>query len=382
MPPRKKRQPPDDLKASEILRRKPGLCEEARVWKRKDSSFQPPYLHNQQRRVSLTGPTIKDRSLPATTDVCETVNPIEVNPIEYWTKNNQWPKEYFKPEGDMAYQRLARTKASSSPSKQSESSNETSILHKSPMYEVFLAKNYIFMKETYTPGIAEDSEKLCESSLQKDQDVPRESLFSDDMFQLVCQTIESCGEFRITRDIGCLIVPSAENLALYKKKSGYNSLKCLAESVNELWANIPIVGPCPKPDYSLQPYIGKYNDRVYYKGTPSMLFPFLTCEVKSASIPLDVADRQNSHSTVLAMPGVVELFMIEKRQKELHRQILAFSVSHNHREVRIYGHFPFYRHLIREFDFTKDGGKNKWTAYKFIVSLFNDWAPTHFKRLC
>ncbi|KAL7269217.1 hypothetical protein RUND412_008133 [Rhizina undulata] len=281
---------------------------------------------------------------PGTTDVFDTANPIE-----YWTKNNQWPKEYFKPEGDMAYPRLARMKGSSSPT---------------------LRK--------LTP---------------EDQDVPRESLFSHNIFQLVCQTIESCGEFRITRDIGCLIVPSAENLALHKKISGDNSLNCLAESVNELWANIPIVGPCPKSDYSvgfkrdaftpeqlskLQPYIGKYNERVYYKGTPYMLFPFLTCEVKSAFVVLDDVDRQNAHSTALAIRAVVELFKLKKRQKELHRQILAFSISHNHEEGCTVN---FYCHLIRRCYFTEDDGKDKWITYKFIVSLYNDWAPTHLKRL-
>jgi hypothetical protein len=29
-----------------------------------------------------------------------------------------------------------------------------------------------------------------------------------------------------------------------------------------------------------------------------------------------------------------------KREKELHREILAFSISHGHRTVRIYGHYP------------------------------------------
>ena len=56
-----------------------------------------------------------------------------------------------------------------------------------------------------------------------------------------------------------------------------------------------------------------------------------------------------------------------KREKELHREILAFSVSYDHRTVRIYGHYPvidgkkttFYRHPIREFSFTELDGKEK-----------------------
>jgi hypothetical protein len=78
------------------------------------------------------------------------------------------------------------------------------------------------------------------------------------------------------------------------------------------------------------------------------------------------------------------------REKELHREILAFSVSHDHRSVRIYGHYPviegkrttFCRHPIREFSFTELDGKEKWTAYKFTESVYDLWMPAHFKRLC
>lgn len=81
----------------------------------------------------------------------------------------------------------------------------------------------------------------------------------------------------------------------------------------------------------------------------------------------------------LAVRGVVELFRLVKREQELHREILAFSVSHDHRSVRIYGHYPviegkkttFYRYLIRTFDFTEMDGKEKWTAYKFTKSIYN-----------
>ncbi|KAI1628017.1 hypothetical protein EDD37DRAFT_624003 [Exophiala viscosa] len=79
-----------------------------------------------------------------------------------------------------------------------------------------------------------------------------------------------------------------------------------------------------------------------------------------------------------------------KREKELHREILGFSISHDHRSVRIYCHYPvtegkkttFYRHPIHEFSFAAPDGKEKWTAYKFTKSVYDIWMPTHFKRLC
>lgn len=58
-----------------------------------------------------------------------------------------------------------------------------------------------------------------------------------------------------------------------------------------------------------------------------MYFPFLTCEVKCGAAALDIADRQNAHSMILAVRGVVELFRLVKREKEPHREILAFSTT-------------------------------------------------------
>lgn len=121
-----------------------------------------------------------------------------------------------------------------------------------------------------------------------------------------------------------------------------------------------------------------------------MYFPFLTCEVKCGAAALDIADRQNAHSMTLAVRGVVELFRLVKREKELHRQILAFSISHDHRTARIYGHYAlvdgddnrFYRHPIHEFSFTALDGKEKWTAYKFTKNVYDVWMPTHLKRIC
>jgi hypothetical protein len=92
----------------------------------------------------------------------------------------------------------------------------------------------------------------------------------------------------------------------------------------------------------------------------------------------------------IAVRGIVEFFKLAKREKELHREILAFSISHDHAAVRIYGHYPvidgnkttFYRHTIRRFDFTELDGKEKWSAYKFTKNLYDVWMPTHFKRLC
>jgi hypothetical protein len=98
-----------------------------------------------------------------------------------------------------------------------------------------------------------------------------------------------------------------------------------------------------------------------------MYLPFLTCEVKCSAAALDIADRQNAYSITLVVRGIVELFKLVKREKELYREILAFLISYNHEIVRIYSYYlvingdkiTFYCHLIKKFDFTSEKGKDK-----------------------
>lgn len=78
------------------------------------------------------------------------------------------------------------------------------------------------------------------------------------------------------------------------------------------------------------------------------------------------------------------------REKERNREILAFSISHDHCAVRTYGHYAvindrqtnFYRHPIKKFDFTSEAGADKWSAYKFTKNVYDIWMPTHLKRIC
>jgi len=61
-----------------------------------------------------------------------------------------------------------------------------------------------------------------------------------------------------------------------------------------------------------------------------MYFPFLTCKVKCNNLALNVANKQNAYSITLAIRGIIKLFRIVKREKELYLQILAFLVSYNY----------------------------------------------------
>lgn len=368
-----------------------------------------------------------------------------LHPVEAWIQTTRWPSQYFEQDSQagedffkhdswleeqmerssipvvqyveidgMRYPRPVR-KASTSLRRKSSDSSLTGASDQLPRevksaqytttkYSILLATKGSFMEKSDF-GITTSSKSMCYSLLQREQAVPQDSLFRDDLFDKTCRNLQDRNEAMVIRDIALLIVPSAQILATY----GATHLNHLSECVNQGWnAAIPFQGTRPQPDYSvgfgrstfteqqlekLEPLVGDilYDSKLttFFMATHRMYFPFLTCEVKCGAAALDIADRQNAHSMTIAVKGVVELYRAVKREKELHREILAFSISHDHRAVRIYGHYPiiegdkitFYRHPICDFGFTVDG-IDKWTAYKFTKNVYDVWVPTHLERIC
>ena len=345
----------------------------------------------------------------------------EDSEIRYWLQRD-WDQEHcakepFRPmHGFQHLQHLfARRRSSSSlRRKNSESSLQTSsdrlprevksAQYRSVEYEIGLEKKGSYMREFEDDNNTKNITALCNSLLETDQTLPQDSLFRDDLFKKTCEKIRNRNEAMVIRDIASLMVPSAQTLAIY----GATRFNHLYECVNEGWNSvIPFQGTRPQPDYSvgfgrsafteeqlkkLEPFVGEIGSKAltYFMATTRMFFPFLTCEVKCGAAALDVADRQNAHSMTVAMKGIVELYKAVKREKELHQEILAFSISHDHSSVRIYGHYPifeedkttFYRHPIDRFDFTARDGKEKWTAYKFTKAVYDTWMPIQYERIC
>ncbi|KAK7537393.1 uncharacterized protein J3D65DRAFT_625365 [Phyllosticta citribraziliensis] len=372
-----------------------------------------------RERATLDQPTHeRQRSLSFTTEAPHEETASESsgtynNPIDYWRKHLHWPQRFFESGSKMSHL-LARKKSPSTPRRNSPASSIASpstqsdqrprelksAQYRDSRYDTLLASHGSFMREDVV-GISQESKMKYMALLSGEQAVPERSLFSDDLFKSACQKIESQNEARVIRDISLLLVPSAETLETY----GASNLKCLVESTNAGWNNsIPITNPRPQPDYAvgfrreaftadqlklLDPFFGTAWDESYFAATWYMYFPFLTCEVKCGAVALEIADRQNAHSATLAVRSVVELFRLVKREKEIDREILAFSISHSHDTVRIYGHYPviegketkYYRHLIDKFHFTARDGKEKWTAYKFTKNIYDKWMPDHLKRI-
>jgi len=413
---------------------------EDRKRKRLQEAGSPPHYVSADPVLKRPRKSLADSAAESTLgeEGSHTVSAYKVDPIDYWRREGTWPKECFEQddqtreyfnrdlEEESWFKKywlpnmehvLARKKSSSSlRGKQSESGavapssttpsdqkprEEKSTPYKDARYETVLKTKGSYMDKSDL-DIMDASKDICQSLLESEQTVLQDSLFRNDLFEDTCRMIRNKNEARVIRDVSQLIVPSAETLAI----RGAKHLKTLIESVDEGWNNsIPVTKTRPQPDYSvgfrreaftedqlnkLQPFVGELTDTSYLMATWYMYLPFLTCEVKCGAAALDVADRQNAHSMTLAVRGIVELFRLVKREKELHREILAFSISHDHRAVRIYSHYPvinrnkttFYRHPIHTFDFTALDGKDKWTAYKFTKNVYDIWMPTHFKRIC
>ncbi|KAI9670787.1 MAG: hypothetical protein M1817_003898 [Caeruleum heppii] len=328
------------------------------------------------------------------------------NHLSHWIREGHWPKEFFEHDGDMT---LTRKRSTPSLSKRESDISGVSLREgKNPAvrnrrYEQILVSVGIYMDRGDEEAITDASKILCKTLLDTNQIVPQDTVFNDDLFERVCEKVRNRNEARVIRDLSSLLVPSAE--LLYVR--GAINLKHLIENVDEGWIkSIPLVnGPRPQPDFSvglkataftrdqlkkLDPHVGDWQTTSRLVATDEMYFPFLTSEVKCGNEALNIADRQNAHSASVAVNAIVELYRAISRQDELHRQILAFSVSHDNRVVRIYGHYAlidgkdtsFYRHLIKSFDIVSDDGKDKWLTYKFTRNVYDTFVPLHLKRIC
>ena len=337
-------------------------------------------------------------------------------------KRGTWLQEYYAREPfrkmhafDRTHDFLARKKSSASlRRKQSQSSIQTpsdqpsrekrSSQYNTPDYEVKLQQKGSYMRKSPL-DITDASKELCRALLEKEQTIPQDTLFRDDIFEETCERVKSRNEAMVLRDITPHICPSAQVLSI----CGAKDLDILYESLNEAWSSMnEYEGTLPQPDYSLgfglsaftkeqlnklKPFVGDPGSKLvsYFMATTRLYFPFLTCELKCGAAALDVADRQNAQSMSVALRALVVLFRFVKREKELNQQILSFSISHDHRSVRLYGHYPimeednstsFYRHPIHEFSFTAQDGKEKWTAYKFVKNVYDHYSPKLHKLIC
>ncbi|KAL8877191.1 MAG: hypothetical protein Q9198_004750, partial [Flavoplaca austrocitrina] len=117
----------------------------------------------------------------------------------------------------------------------------------------------------------------------------------------------------------------------------------------------------------------------YFKATYYMYFAFVDMRGGMRRDRIGHWRSTERHSMTIAVRGIVELFKLVKIDNELNGKLLTFSVTHDHRTVRLYGHYPViddskktknYRHAIHTYDITVLDGKHKWTTYSFVMEVY------------
>ncbi|EEH21992.2 hypothetical protein PABG_04203 [Paracoccidioides brasiliensis Pb03] len=171
------------------------------------------------------------------------------------------------------------------------------LFYGNPLYQTILESKGSLMKEA-RGGITDESSTLIESSLAMAPTVPENSLFRDDLSDTTCEKVQRGNEARVIRDIELMVVPSAAILDTY----GATLPECLVE---------------------------RFRRSAFTDDQLEKLKPFI-----GGRVALDIADRQNAYSMTLAVRGV-ELFKLVKCEKDIERDILAFSISHDHTPVMI-----------------------------------------------
>ncbi|TVY60828.1 hypothetical protein LSUE1_G009732 [Lachnellula suecica] len=349
--------------------------------------------------------------------------------LTWWSEKGTWPtiedelldrfrsivEDARAKKRSLSRKRSSGSMASSSSPSGSESRQQKCAPYRHQLFERQLKECGSFLDD-HELGITPQSEKLCQQLLNGHQSTPGNTLFSDDnLLKKTCRRLKGENESKVVLRISELIVPSAEVLA----DQGAQHLSIIRESTNAYWAlSVPFInppgtssgsrsGPRPQPDSAkafdrdafdkeqlrkLQPYLGDLlTESSFFAATFQMYFPIFTCEIKCGDGELDVADRQNAYSQSVLLLGLYKLFQLAGREQELHREINGFSVSHDERHARIYGHYLFingnevqiHRHLISEFIFAPSGeGDQRWKAYKFVKNVYDLWLPKHFERLC
>ena len=339
----------------------------------------------------------------------------EDHSIEHWIETIPWPECSFDKGFDKGFemsQHQFAKKRSSSAMSYSQGVKEgiypaahTSTYEK----EILEPAGIILDQQLGEATIGHDARKLCQTLLKATYEIPENSLFEGDLFWKVLNGVRNEGEGRVVRDLQPDVVPSAEILSF----RGLSKVNYLKETIKILWNNVvSLAGPTPCPDLTVgllpsaftELELDKLHRRHNTSDTPSrftgnLYFPFFTCEAKCGANGLNESDRQNARSAATAINAILQLYRQGKETHgdsgatsavdQLYREVLFFSISHDHTFVKIFGHYPlikedkthFYRHLISSFDLTAGAGENRWTAYNFVRKLYDDFAPIHLKRI-
>ncbi|KAL9102024.1 MAG: hypothetical protein Q9163_002779 [Psora crenata] len=369
-----------------------------------------------EKRARITSPGCAIGSKKEANDI----NSEKDLPIEHWRKTGTWPKGLFQPDPNMSQLLTKRQSSSATSYFQGVGKGIYPVAHMSTYeQEILEPAGIILAQQINDAAIGHDTQELCQILLGATYETPKDSLFEGDLYIKVVNSVYNEGEGRVVRDLQPNLVPSAEILHF----RGLSEVNYLKETVKMPWSNVvSVAGPTPCPHITVgllpsaftEPELGKLHRLRQSSGIPSafigdLYFPFFTCEAKMSLvyqkpyyeyIGLKESGRQNARSAATAIKVILGLYQRgeETRLKsgaasginQLHREILFFSISHDHNMVWIFGHYPlinqdkvyFHRHVIIVVPLLSGGaGITRWTTYNFVRKLYDHFAPIHLQRI-
>ncbi len=268
--------------------------------------------------------------------------------------------------------------------------------------ETVLAEHGIHMEELKGRSlVGQESKTLCTQVLQSTYAEPQYTAFPLSEFMSVWQRAQNRNEARVYRDITPLLVPSAELLWV----CGVQELEHITEEISVEWTKCKTLGaPKPKPDLAIgiarsaftEEEMAKLKNHTAFERptsfTDNMYFPFLLCEAKCGDQGINRGDRQNMHSSSVAVNAVIQLFraLDGNEASELSGQVLVFSISHDNERVKLYGHFAiideekatFYRYPIASFVLNFEENQGRKRTHDFVREIYHKFYPAHLKRIC
>lgn len=248
--------------------------------------------------------------------------------------------------------------------------------------------------------VSEESKALC-ISLQK---ITLTAIKPSDLRHKspseVLESAQNRNEAHVIRYVTLMLVP----LGMCPDDNGAKHVEHVVDEWTTDWDNrYVLAGPRLRPDLAIglfsSAFTGEEIDKLnnytandnWTRFTEEMYFPFLMCEVVCGEDVLDVADRQNMHSSSVALRALLRLeqeadkYRPKKKLASLNGQILVFSISHDQKDARLCGHYAllneekwiYHRYFITSVNLY-DG---ILTLHNFVQNLFRTYLPVHVQRL-
>jgi hypothetical protein len=265
-----------------------------------------------------------------------------------------------------------------------------------------LVQGHLHERWTFTKGnLSVQSEQYLEQIKSTTHKYPRDRDFNKGWESLAAK-LEHSSEAKVIQDIGEYVVPSAEKFARATTSKNRRQLEYLIETVNQSWSKAMSLSTTrPKPDKCVgfrsdaftKEQLDFINQQSLDKTNPFMgddktFFPCFASEAKSsAKQTLDNADHQNYNTMRYTLHGMVELFKILGKVKELHGRILGFAISWQQSDIRTYAYYVVVkgseiqpaRVVVKHANLITDDGKFRWTGYQISKNIYELWMPKHLE---